>query len=87
MKSTGIVRKIDKLGRIVLPVELRKTLGITERDDIEIAVDGDAIVLRKHVERCIFCGSDNEVTDFHGKNICADCLKELRQEAEEEPEE
>ncbi|MBR3705038.1 MAG: AbrB/MazE/SpoVT family DNA-binding domain-containing protein [Oscillospiraceae bacterium] len=81
MKSISIVRKIDKLGRIVLPVELRKTLGITENDDIEIAVDGRSIVLRKHEDVCIFCGSDQEVTDFHGKNICAACLSELRQKA------
>lgn len=83
MKSIGIVRKIDKLGRIVLPVELRKTLGIAESDDIEISVDGDKIVLRKHEEVCIFCGSEEDVTDFHGKNVCEDCLNELRQKPEQ----
>ena len=77
MKSTGIVRKVDELGRIVLPIELRRTLGIAERDPLEIYVDGNSIVLRKFQDTCIFCDSSHEVTVFKGKNICASCLKEL----------
>ncbi len=79
MKSTGIVRKIDKLGRIVLPVELRKTLDIGDQDNIEIAVDGDSVVLRKHNPACIFCNGLNEVGVFRGKNICMNCLRELQE--------
>ena len=79
MKSIGIVRKVDKLGRIVLPVELRKTLGIGDKDDLEIAVDGDQVVLRKYCPACIFCDSAKDVGVFRGKNICMNCLRELQQ--------
>lgn len=79
MKSTGIVRKVDELGRIVLPIELRRTLGIAERDSLEIYVDGDSIVLKKYQAACIFCDSAQDVVNFKGKNICADCMKELQE--------
>lgn len=78
MKSTGIVRKVDELGRIVLPIELRRTLDISERDALEIYVDGSAIVLKKYQPACIFCDDARDVTVYKGKNICAKCLKELR---------
>lgn len=77
MKSTGIVRKVDELGRIVLPIELRRTLDIAERDALEIYVDGASIVLKKYEPACIFCGSSKDVTSFKDKNICAACLQEL----------
>jgi len=77
MKSTGIVRRVDELGRIVLPVELRRTLGIAEKDAVEIYVDGDAIVLRKYDPSCVFCGSSRNVSAFKGKNVCAECIKQL----------
>lgn len=77
MKSTGIVRKVDELGRIVLPIELRRTLGIAERDPLEIYVDGTSIVLKKFQDSCVFCDSSADVVNFKGKNICAECLKEL----------
>lgn len=77
MKSTGIVRKVDELGRIVLPIELRRTLGIAERDPLEIYVDGTSIVLRKFQDSCVFCDSTHDVVSFKGKNVCASCLKEL----------
>ena len=77
MKSTGIVRKVDELGRIVLPIELRRTLNIEEKDALEIYVDENAIMLRKYEPACIFCGSADGVTEFKGKNICEHCLKEL----------
>jgi transcriptional pleiotropic regulator of transition state genes len=77
MKSTGIVRKVDELGRIVLPIELRRTMGIAERDPLEIYVDGNTIVLRQFQDSCVFCNSSNDVTVFKGKNVCNDCLKEL----------
>ncbi|MFT3950751.1 MAG: AbrB/MazE/SpoVT family DNA-binding domain-containing protein [Oscillospiraceae bacterium] len=74
MKSTGIVRKIDELGRIVLPIELRRTFDINVKDAIEIYVDHDMIVLKKFQRSCIFCGSGDDVEDFKTKPICKDCL-------------
>lgn len=77
MKSTGIVRKVDELGRIVLPIELRRTLDIEVKDSLEIYVDGSQIVLKKYEPACIFCGNAKDVTNFKGKNICQACLAEL----------
>ena len=79
MKSTGIVRKVDELGRIVLPIELRRTLDIAERDPLEIYVDGPSIILKKYMPACIFCGESRDVVQFKGKNVCPKCLKELAQ--------
>lgn len=79
MKATGIVRKVDELGRIVLPIELRRTLEIAERDALEIYVDGASIVLKKYCPSCIFCGNGSrELLSFRDKNICPKCLKELK---------
>ena len=77
MKATGIVRKVDELGRIVLPIELRRTLDIDVRDSLEIYVDGQTIVLRKYEPCCVFCGDARDVTAFRGKNVCAGCLSQL----------
>lgn len=77
MKSTGIVRKVDELGRIVLPIELRRTLDIAEKDAVEIYVDGDAVVLRKYDPSCVFCGSSRNIKPYKGKNVCSDCAKQL----------
>jgi transcriptional pleiotropic regulator of transition state genes len=77
IKSTGIVRRVDELGRIVLPIELRRTMDIAEKDPIEIYVEGSSIILKKYQPSCIFCGEAKNVTDFKGKNICAKCLSEL----------
>lgn len=77
MKSTGIVRKVDELGRIVLPIELRRTLNIDEKDSLEIYVDGSSVILRKYEPSCIFCGDAGDVTTYRGKNICPNCLREL----------
>ena len=73
MKATGIVRKVDELGRIVLPAELRRTLSIAEKDPLEIYVDGDSIVLKKYQPACLFCGEAKNVTPYMGRNICANC--------------
>ena len=78
MKSTGIVRKVDELGRIVLPIEMRRTLGIAEKDALEIYVDGDDVILRKYAPTCIFCDNAKDLQSFKGKNICPDCLSKLR---------
>lgn len=80
MKATGIVRKVDDLGRIVLPIELRRSLGIDVKDPIEIYVDEDTIILRKHDPACVFCGSTKDIVSYRGKNICTECAKELNSE-------
>jgi len=80
MKSTGIVRKVDELGRIVLPIELRRTLDIMERDALEIYVDGDCVVLKKYAPSCIFCGDAKNVVNFRGKNVCPNCIRELKKQ-------
>ncbi len=78
MKSTGIVRKVDELGRVVIPIELRRTLEIAEKDALEIYVDGEQIILKKYAPACIFCGQAKDVQVFKGKNICPACLDELK---------
>ena len=78
MKSTGIVRKVDELGRIVLPIEMRRTLDIAEKDALEIYVEGDSIILRKYQPACIFCDNMKNVISFQGKNICSDCLEKIK---------
>lgn len=78
MKSTGIVRKVDELGRIVLPIELRRTLEIAERDSLEIYVDGSTIILKKYEPACIFCGDAKDVVNYKGRNICRKCLEEMQ---------
>ena len=77
MKSTGIVRKIDDLGRIVLPKELRRTLGIEDRDSLEIFVEDATIILKKYQPACMFCGNARDVSTFKGKNICPACADEI----------
>ena len=75
MKSTGIVRKIDELGRIVLPVEFRRTLEIAEKDTVEMSLEGDTILLRKHETVCVFCGSGKNLRTYKNKPVCVDCVK------------
>jgi transcriptional pleiotropic regulator of transition state genes len=79
MKSTGIVRKVDELGRVVIPIELRRTLNINEKDALEIYVESDRIILTKYepASACVFCGSEEKISLFHGKNICNSCKHEL----------
>nr|WP_275901429.1 AbrB/MazE/SpoVT family DNA-binding domain-containing protein [Cohnella algarum] len=77
MKATGIVRKIDELGRIVIPMELRRTLGIEEKDSLEIFVDGEKIVIRKYQPGCIHCGSVTNLRTFRDKLICQACVGEI----------
>ena len=77
MKATGIVRNVDELGRIVLPIELRRILDIAERDTLEIYVDGPSIILTKYQRTCIFCGDSKNSITYKGKTICEVCQKEL----------
>ncbi|WP_443081748.1 AbrB/MazE/SpoVT family DNA-binding domain-containing protein [Tepidibacter sp.] len=77
MKSTGIVRKVDELGRVVIPIELRRTLNIAEKDALEIYVDGENIILKKYEPACIFCGNAKDIQYFSGKNICPNCIENI----------
>lgn len=77
MKSIGMARKIDHLGRIVLPSELRRLFGIHEGDYLEISVDGDNIVLNKIEERCTFCSSASDLRPHRTKLVCASCVAEI----------
>ena len=79
MKSTGLVRKVDELGRIVLPIEMRRTLDIGEKDALEIYVEGSSVILKKYKPSCVFCDATKDITVFKGKNICPKCLKELKE--------
>ena len=74
MKSTGIVRKVDELGRVVIPIELRRTLQIAEKDSLEIYVDGEKIILKKYEPACIFCGNADGIRIFKYNNICKECF-------------
>lgn len=77
LKSTGIVRKVDELGRIVLPIELRRTLDIAERDPLEIFVQDDTILLKKHQTTCVFCDGTKDIVSYRGKNVCAACIASM----------
>ncbi len=77
MKSTGIVRRVDELGRVVIPIELRRTLDIVEKDGMEIFIDDDKIILRKYEPACVFCGSADRTTIFKGKNVCKKCVSTM----------
>jgi transcriptional pleiotropic regulator of transition state genes len=79
MRATGIVRKIDELGRIVLPIELRRTMNLNERDPVEIFLEGESIVLRKYEAACVFCGDTHGLVSFQGKQVCGSCLRQLRE--------
>ena len=78
MKSTGIVRKVDELGRVVIPIETRRTLGLNEKDQVEIFIDGENIILKKYEPSCIFCNEMNNVINYKGKIICNNCLEEMK---------
>ncbi|MGD8192554.1 AbrB/MazE/SpoVT family DNA-binding domain-containing protein [Brevibacillus ginsengisoli] len=77
MKSTGIVRKVDELGRVVIPIELRRTLGIAEKDALEIYVDGERIILKKYEPACIFTGNADNLIYYKGKMISKEAVQEL----------
>ena len=78
MKSTGIIRKIDELGRFVIPMEMRNKLDISSNDSLEIYVEGTTIMLKKYQPDCVFCGSSKNVTPYKGKNVCEKCLNEMK---------
>ena len=77
MRAIGVVRKVDPLGRIVIPKEVRRTLDIAEKDALEIYVDGEQIILKKYEPTCIFCGDARDVVNYKGKNICTNCIETI----------
>lgn len=77
MKATGIIRRMDELGRVVIPIEIRNQFNIVEKDPIEIYVDKNSIVLRKFEENCIFCGNTKDLLDYNGKLICKNCCSKI----------
>lgn len=77
MKDTGVVRKLDELGRITLPMELRKSLGLKEKDALQIFVDGERIVLERYAPSDIFTGSMDDLIEYHGKKVSKESIKEL----------
>lgn len=77
MKSTGIVRKVDQLGRVVIPIELRRNLDIDDKDSLEIYVEDDHIILKKYSPACCFCSNASDVIPFKNRNVCSSCLAEL----------
>ena len=78
MKSTGIVRKVDELGRIVLPIEIRTTMNIETKDSLEIFTDDNRIILQKYQPGCVFCENADDVIFFCGKRVCRDCLEKIK---------
>ena len=78
MKDTGIVRRVDDLGRIVIPMELRRTLGINVKDPMAILVDGDKIILQKHKDVCAICGSPDEIVTVKERSVCTDCVTSIK---------
>ena len=78
MKSTGEVRRLDELGRIVIPIELRRTLDLADRDCLEIFTEGEQIILKKYQPACIFCGEAKDIINYKGKNVCKCCLEDIK---------
>lgn len=79
MKSTGIVRKVDQLGRIVIPIELRRNLNVDLEDPMEVFVEGDLIILKKYEPSCVFCEQAKNLEIFKNKRICPSCLEKLKE--------
>jgi transcriptional pleiotropic regulator of transition state genes len=75
--GTGIVRRLDELGRIVIPSEIRKRFGLTERDPVEISVRGDTILLARPLSTCVFCGGEEALAEHRGRLVCRSCVTEL----------
>ncbi|MEB3102444.1 AbrB/MazE/SpoVT family DNA-binding domain-containing protein [Ferviditalea candida] len=79
MKPVGVVRKVDQLGRIVLPKSLRRRYQMNEGDPVEILVQGDHIILERYKPKCVFCSSMDSVVEFKNRHICSPCMEDMRQ--------
>lgn len=77
MRAMGIIRRLDELGRVVIPVEMRRMLDLTDRDIVEITVEGDRLVLQKHMPRCVFCSRGEMLVEYHNRRVCTACMREL----------
>jgi AbrB family transcriptional regulator, transcriptional pleiotropic regulator of transition state genes len=80
LRRTGVARKVDQLGRVVLPSEVRRHFDISPGDLIEIAIDSDAILLKKVENCCVFCGETASLSEFSGKLVCGECVSRLAAE-------
>ena len=78
-RNTGIIRKVDELGRIVLPIELRRTLDISERDELEIYLEDDKVIMRKYEPSCVFCGKTKGLITYHARSVCKECINNMNQ--------
>ena len=77
MKATGMIRRVDELGRVVIPIEMRNKFGITEKDPMEIYVEGSSIILKKYEPNCIFCNSSKNLIEYESKQICTKCANKI----------
>ncbi len=77
MKATGIIRRVDELGRVVIPIEIRNKFNINEKDELEIYVDSSSIVLKKFEPNCVFCGNTKNLVEYKGKLICNKCAQKI----------
>ena len=82
LKATGIIRRVDELGRVVIPIELRNKFGITEKDPMEIYVDGTSIILKKYEPNCIFCGNSKNLITYNEKLVCQKCAEKISKKVE-----
>ncbi len=78
MKSTGIVRRVDELGRVVIPIEIRNSLGIQSGDGLEIFVEGDKVILMRAADKCAVCGGETGLVEFGSKFLCIDCIQKIK---------
>ncbi len=79
MKSTGVVRKVDELGRIVLPISIRQVMDINEKDSLEIFTDENKIILQKYQPSCVFCNNADNIVFFNNKRVCRSCLEKIKE--------
>ncbi len=77
MKTTGVIRRVDELGRVVIPIDMRTQLGIVEKDPLEIYVEGDSIILKKYEQKCVFCGNTKKLSNYENKIICKKCINNI----------
>ncbi len=77
MRTTGVIRRVDELGRVVIPIDMRTQLGIVEKDPLEIYVEGDSIILKKYEQKCVFCGNTKKLSNYENKIICKKCINNI----------